>query len=188
MRAKLIVVVAAVLALTACDKPVAKPTVTPTPSASVSPSATQTRDTSRLPKITMTGGGNYQVGAPQAALESSLQQKETSCAQLTVAKGVGEYADLLVAFSANKLVYVMVDTPTIATEDGITVGSSLTEVRAAYPQGQMLPTAGSPAMSVHGAAGAGLLIRFNETESTVATIQAGTATDLEARFAAGSSC
>ena len=136
----------------------------------------------------MTGGGKYQVGAAQATLESALQQKETSCAQLTVAKGIGDYADLLVAFSANKLVYVMVDTPTIATEDGITVGSSLAEVRAAYPQGQMLPSTSAPAMSVHGPAGSGLLIRFNETESTVATIQAGTASDLETRYATGFVC
>jgi hypothetical protein len=68
------------------------------------------------------------------------------------------------------------------------VGSSLAEVQAAYPHGQMLSSDGSPAMSVRGSAGAGLLIRFNETESTVATIQAGVASDLEARFAGGGGC
>lgn len=172
-----------------------QPDGTPSQSSSSTPSSGPSGRTSppaqNLPVLGLAGAGKYQIGAKLSALNGSLQQKEssTACGDWTVAKGVGEYADLAVVFFEGAIVYVSIDQPSMATEAGIRVGSTKDEATAAYPSAKMLSDGqGGNAMSIHGAGGNGLLLRFNQTSATVATIDAGRADDLDFRFTDGEGC
>jgi hypothetical protein len=190
-----VILIGAAALLAGCGGGADKPdvTVSPTPSVSgvASPSVSTTPPAKNLPVLSMTGAGHYQLGAKLSTLDSELQQKEssTACGDWTVAKGQGDYADLAVVFFEGAVVYVSIDQPTLATDKGIKVGSTKDEATAAYPAGTILSDGqGGSALSVHGAGGNGLLLRFNQSSATVATIDAGKANDLDFRFTEGEGC
>jgi hypothetical protein len=166
------------------------PATSAAPAPTVSPTAGST--TPATEALTAKGIAKYLVGAKLTVLAPAKllvgQKKAPGCPDWVTAKGTGAYAGIDVIFYKGAIAWVDAATPGYATEKGISLGSTYDQVVAAYPSGVKLDDGlGGKAISAHDGTNA-LFFRFDNTNSTVTSIEAGKAETLEFRFTDGEGC
>jgi hypothetical protein len=143
-------------------------------------------------ELTAGGLGPYKIGIARKDLESAklvgkvTPIKSDNCTGYATAKGVAKYHGPLLVFYDGRLLRLTVTNTKVKTDQGVTIGSTMSDVRKRYPAGKQIDDWTGRGAWLATVGDYGLL--FDVRDDKVAAVQAGMAEPMQYRYTDRQGC
>jgi hypothetical protein len=142
--------------------------------------------------LTAGGFGPYKIGVSQKDLESGdligkvSAVKSGNCAGYGTAKGIGRYHSPALVFFKGRLLRLTVSADNVATDKGVKVGATMSDVQGRYPGGKQIDDWTGRGAWLATAGDYALL--FGMQDGKVAEVQAGMTEPMQFKYTDNQGC